>query len=221
MVAELLAKEGYQVSTAADGQQARRVLRTATIDLIVLDVMLPQEDGLVICRNLRATSDVPIVMLTAKGEEFDRVLGLEMGADDYLAKPFSARELVARIRAVLRRTSALPRQIRGPGTKRWRFDRWTLDMSARNLRSDDGVVVSLSTAEFVLLSAFVERPNIVLTRDQLLDLTRGRQAEFIDRSVDTRISRLRQKIESDQRDPKIIKTVWGGGYVFAAEVKPE
>ncbi len=160
-------------------------------------------------------------MLTAKGEEFDRVLGLEMGADDYLAKPFSGRELVARIKAVLRRAQAMPSGQGAHGMKGWKFDRWNLDVSARNLRSENNVVVPLSTAEFNLLQAFVERPQIVLTRDQLLDLTRGRDADFVDRSIDTRISRLRRKVERDPQNPEIIKTVWGGGYVFAAEVTRE
>ena len=221
LVSELLAKEGYRVSTAADGQQMRRILQTSKVDLIVLDLMLPGEDGLTLCRDLRATSSVPVVMLTAKGEEFDRVLGLEMGADDYLAKPFSSRELIARIKAVLKRTHTVPAGQGVSGTKMFKFDHWALDVSTRNLRSEDDVAVSLSTAEFNLLVTFVERPQIMLSRDQLLDLTRGREADFIDRSIDTRISRLRRKIEKDPRNPEIIKTVWGGGYVFAAEVTRE
>lgn len=221
LVSGLLAKAEYRVTTAADGRQMRRVLKKSNVDLVVLDLMLPGEDGLTLCRDLRAATDVPVVMLTAKGEEFDRVLGLEMGADDYLAKPFSGRELVARIKAVLRRTRTIPPHQGAHGTKAWKFDRWCLDALARNLRSENNVVVPLSTAEFNLLRAFVERPQIVLTRDQLLDLTRGRDADFVDRSIDTRISRLRRKVEKDPQNPEIIKTVWGGGYVFAVEVKRE
>lgn len=221
LVSGLLANLGYRVSTAADGRQMRRILKESHVDLVVLDLMLPGEDGLTLCRDLRAATDVPVVMLTAKGEEFDRVLGLEMGADDYLAKPFSGRELVARVKAVLRRAQAMPSGQGAHGMKAWKFDRWNLDVSARNLRSEDNVVVPLSTAEFNLLQAFVERPQIVLTRDQLLDLTRGRDADFVDRSIDTRISRLRRKVERDPQNPEIIKTVWGGGYVFASEVTRE
>lgn len=221
LVSGLLARAGYSVSTAADGRQMRRTLKESKVDLIVLDLMLPGEDGLTLCRDLRATTDLPVVMLTAKGEEFDRVLGLEMGADDYLAKPFGGRELIARVRAVLRRSRALPSGHVTPGPKAWKFDRWSFDPSARSLRSHENVVVSLSTAEFNLLKAFVERPGVVLTRDQLLDLTRGRDADFVDRSIDTRISRLRRKIERDPQNPEILMTVWGGGYVFAAEVTCE
>ncbi len=221
LVSGLLAKAGYHVSTAVDGRQMRRILNESTVDLIVLDLMLPGEDGLTLCRNLRATTNIPVVMLTAKGEEFDRVLGLEMGADDYLAKPFGGRELIARVRAVLRRARALPPANGTPDVKMWKFDRWTFDLSARTLRSQENVVVSLSTAEFNLLRALVERPQTVLTRDQLLDLTRGRNADFVDRSIDTRISRLRRKIERNPQNPEILKTVWGGGYVFTAEVTRE
>ncbi|MEZ5933085.1 MAG: response regulator [Alphaproteobacteria bacterium] len=218
LVSNHLAKEGFRVSTAPDGTQMRRVLKQHRIDLVVLDLMLPGEDGLTICRQLRASSQLPILMLTAKSEEFDRVLGLEMGADDYLAKPFGTRELVARIKAILRRANSLPPERRAAEKSSWRFDRWTLDLAARNLKSDQQVVKPLSTAEFELLVAFAERPHVVLTRDQLLDLTRGRSEAFIDRSIDTRISRLRRKIEADPRNPEIIKTVWGGGYVFAVNV---
>lgn len=218
LVAGLLARAGYRVSTAEDGRQMRRILKECSIDLVVLDLMLPGEDGLTLCRDLRARSDLPVIMLTARGEEFDRVLGLEMGADDYLAKPFGGRELIARIRAVLRRARALPVGDDASGVKEWRFDRWTFDLSARALRSRSNVVVPLSTAEFNLLKTFIERPGVVLTRDQLLDLTRGRDADFVDRSIDTRISRLRRKIETDPQNPEIIKTVWGGGYVFSAKV---
>ena len=218
LVAGILAKEGYRVSVAANGRQMRRQLIESSVDLVVLDLMLPGEDGLTLCRDLRATTNIPVVMLTAKGDEFDRVLGLEMGADDYLTKPFGGRELVARIRAVLRRTRSVPAGTRSKTACVWRFDRWTFDTATRSLKSIDDALLSLSTAEFNLLKVFVERPQIVLTRDQLLDLTRGRESEFIDRSIDTRISRLRRKIEEDPQNPQILKTVWGDGYVFAADV---
>jgi two-component system OmpR family response regulator len=222
LVARALVKEGFRVSLAEDGKAMRKVLRDGRIDLILLDLMLPGEDGLALCRALRAESAVPIIMLTAKGEEVDRVIGLEMGADDYLPKPFGSRELVARIRAVLRRvgTAATSPEARHGGQLR-RFDRWTLNLESRELLRDDGVVVPLSTGEYDLLVALVERPQRVLNRDQLLDLARGRAANAFDRSIDTQVSRLRKKIEQDPGDPKIIKTVWGGGYVFAATVRRE
>ena len=218
LVAGLLSRAGYSVSSVADGVQMRRLLKVQQIDLVVLDLMLPGDDRLTLCRDLRAKSEVPVIMLTARGEEFDRVLGLEMGADDYLAKPFGGRELIARIRAVLRRARALPVGESKSSVAAWRFDRWIFDLSARRLRSVSDVVVPLSTSEFNLLRVFIERPGTVLTREQLLDLTRGRDADFVDRSIDTRISRLRRKIELDPQNPEIIKTVWGGGYIFSAEV---
>jgi len=221
LVSRALAKEGFRLSVAADGRAMRKVLADGRIDLILLDLMLPGEDGLALCRAVRAESNIPIIMLTAKGEEVDRVIGLEMGADDYLAKPFGSRELVARIKAVLRRSraSAAVEPARRP--KRYRFDRWTFNVDARSLRRDDGVVVPLSTGEFDLLMAMVARPQRVLTRDQLLDLARGRAATALDRSIDTQVSRLRKKIEQDASDPQIIKTVWGGGYVFTPSVSEE
>ena len=181
--------------------------------------MLPGEDGLSLCRRLRADSDVPIIMLTAKGEEVDRVIGLEMGADDYLPKPFGSRELTARIRAVLRRSQhAHAAADTPPATPRYRFDRWELHTDMRELQRDDGVTVPLSTGEYELLLALVERPQRILSRDQLLDLARGRAANAFDRAIDTQISRLRKKLERDAAEPHIIKTIWGGGYMFAAAV---
>jgi two-component system OmpR family response regulator len=219
LVSGALTKEGFRVSAAADGRAMQKVLADGRIDLILLDLMLPGEDGLSLCRTLRAESNVPIIMLTAKGEEVDRVIGLEMGADDYLPKPFGSRELIARIRAVLRRS-------RDPGAdastvqrpKHFHFDRWQLDTGARELLRADGVTVPLSTGEYDLLIAMVERPQRVLSRDQLLDLARGRAANAIDRSIDTQVSRLRKKLELDPGDPRIIKTVWGGGYMFTPAV---
>ncbi len=215
LVTRALVKEGFRVSSAADGRAMHKAMADGRIDLILLDLMLPGEDGLSLCRALRAKSDIPIIMLTAKGEEIDRVIGLEMGADDYLPKPFGSRELIARIRAVLRRgRQSEP----APKPAQFRFDRWRLNTAARELTGDDGVTVPLSTGEYDLLLAFVERPQRVLSREQLLDLARGRAAANFDRAIDTQVSRLRKKIERDPADPKIIKTVWGGGYTFTAAV---
>jgi two-component system OmpR family response regulator len=222
LVARVLSKEGFRVSAAADGRAMHKALADGRIDLILLDLMLPGEDGLTLCRSLRAQSDIPIIMLTAKGDEVDRVIGLEMGADDYLPKPFGSRELIARIKAVLRRGGherAQAAQAAKP--KFYRFDRWTLDAGARALLRDDGVAISLSTGEYDLLLALVERPQRVLSRDQLLDLARGRSAGAFDRSIDTQISRLRKKIEADPSEPTIIKTVWGGGYTLTTPVSVE
>jgi two-component system OmpR family response regulator len=222
LVSRALTKEGFRISVAADGRAMRKSLADGRIDLILLDLMLPGEDGLALCRTLRAESNVPIIMLTAKGDEVDRVVGLEMGADDYLPKPFGSRELIARIKAVLRRSrdKAAPADS-ADRPKRYRFDRWGLDTGTRELLRDDDVTVPLSTGEFDLLIALVERPQRVLSRDQLLDLARGRSASALDRSIDTQVSRLRKKLELDPGDPKLIKTVWGGGYVFTPAVSSE
>jgi two-component system OmpR family response regulator len=221
LVSRILAKEGFRVSAAADGRAMHKLLANSRIDLILLDLMLPGEDGLALCRALRADSNIPIIMLTAKGEEVDRVIGLEVGADDYLPKPFGSRELIARIRSVLRRSDTRDGPGARPRPKRYRFDRWALDTGARELSRDDGVAIPLSTGEYDLLIVLVERPQRVLSRDQLLDLARGRAASAFDRSIDTQVSRLRKKLELDAGDPKIIKTVWGGGYMFTPAVRPE
>ena len=221
LVSRALSREGFRISTAGDGKAMREVLADARIDLILLDLMLPGEDGLSLCRSLRADSDIPIIMLTAKGDEVDRVIGLEMGADDYLPKPFGSRELIARIRAVLRRNRARAAPANQDKSKRYRFDRWTFDVDRRELLGDDEVAVPLSTGEYELLLALVEHPQRTLSRDQLLDLARHRAANTFDRSMDTQVSRLRKKIERDPTDPKIIKTVWGGGYVFTPDVSRE
>ena len=219
LVSRALTREGFRTTAVGDGKAMQRALADAHIDLILLDLMLPGEDGLSLCRRVRAESDVPIIMLTAKGEEVDRVIGLEMGADDYLPKPFGSRELVARIRAVLRRSHRPPAPSDPPQQQhRFRFDRWVLSTESRELLGDDGVTVPLSTGEYELLLALVERPQRVLSRDQLLDLARGRAAAAFDRSIDTQVSRLRKKLERDPAEPRIIKTVWGGGYMFAAAV---
>ena len=217
-LAKFLTRQGYRVTKAADGNDMKRALRAGAFDLVVLDVLMPGDDGLVLCRHLRATTDLPIIMLTALGEETDRVIGLEMGADDYVTKPFSPRELVARIKAVLRRARALPRDRADLDAEVVRFDRWVFHLGRRELVGADGVAIPLSTAEFALLKAFVGHPRMVLSRDQLLDLTRGRAANVFDRSIDTQVSRLRRKIEKDPKAPEIIKTVWGGGYSFVADV---
>ena len=222
LVSRALIKEGFRVSAAADGKAMRKALADSRIDLILLDLMLPGESGLTLCREIRSHSNTPIIMVTAKGEEVDRVIGLELGADDYLPKPFGTRELVARIHAVLRRTrsdaGAVPP---GPKAKRYAFDRWILNVEGRELIRDDDVSVSLSTGEFDLLLALVERPQRVLSRESLLDLARGRAASTFDRSIDTQVSRLRKKLEADPTDPKIIQTVWGGGYMFAPAVSQQ
>lgn len=221
LLTRLLTKDGLRVSTAPDGRAMRKVLGESRIDLIVLDLMLPGEDGLTLCRQLRAESAIPVIMLTAKGEEIDRVVGLEMGADDYVAKPFSSRELLARIKAVLRRVQSLPADARSSEGANFRFAGWTLDMAKRELVSADGVIVPLSTGEYDLLLAFIRHPQRVLSRDQLLDLARGRAATVFDRSIDTQVSRLRRKIEENPKDPEVIKTVWGGGYIFTPSVSRE
>jgi two-component system OmpR family response regulator len=221
LVSRALGKEGFRVSTAEDGKAMRKVLADAHIDLIVLDLMLPGEDGLSLCRSLRADSHIPIIMLTAKGDEVDRVIGLEMGADDYLPKPFGSRELIARIRAVLRRNPAREPAAAKDKPKRFRFERWVFDVDRRELLGPDGVAVPLSTGEFDLLLALVEHPQRTLSRDQLLDLARHRAASAFDRSIDTQVSRLRKKIERDPGEPTLIKTVWGGGYIFTPDVSRE
>jgi len=217
LVGRYLVKYGMRVTTADGGAEMRKVLKSAAIDLIVLDVMMPGEDGLSLTRYIGETSRIPVILLTAMGEETDRIIGIEMGADDYLVKPFNPRELMARIKAVLRRTHELPPGA-APDTGRLTFAGWTFNPQTRELIDADGVDVALSSGEFQLLSAFVARPGMVLSRDQLLDLTRGRQAVPFDRAIDNQVSRLRRKIEADPKEPEIIRTVWGGGYVFAAGV---
>ncbi len=218
LVSRLLKKDGFRVSTAIDGRAMKKFLANSRINLILLDLMLPDVDGLTLCRDLRAESDIPIIMVTAKGDEIDRVLGLEMGADDYLPKPFSSRELLARVKAVLRRSSSIAPVGEEEKVARYLFADWSLDPSKRELESGDGLIIPLSTGEYELLIALVERPQRVLSRDQLLDLSRGRASAAFDRSIDTQVSRLRRKIEEDPKNPEVIKTVWGGGYMFTPEV---
>ncbi len=196
----------------------QRALLSSRIDLVILDIMLPGKDGLTLCRELRASKSIPVIMLTARGEATDRVIGLEVGADDYLAKPFDVRELEARIRAVLRRT---PHEAGGSGDGKptFAFSGWRLDARQRHLFSPEGAMVDLTSGEFDLLLVFVERPQRVLSRNQLLDLARGRDAAPFDRSIDVQVSRLRRKIEADPRAPELIKTVRSGGYVFTPIVE--
>ena len=218
LLSTFLTRNGFRVSAAENGAAMMQTLGAARIELIILDIMMPGEDGLSLCRKLRANGTIPVIMLTAAGSEVDRVVGLEIGADDYLPKPFSTRELLARIRAVLRR-STMPQPGSPNGTGRtFEFAGWCLDVTRRQLRSPEKALVDLRAAEFDLLLALVERPQHVLTRDQLLDLARGRAAEAFDRSIDVHISRLRHRIELDPKEPELIKTVRSGGYVFAAPV---
>src|ERR1700683_271237 len=203
-LARYLREHNYRATTAADAQVARKVMKGAAIDLVVLDIMMPGEDGLSLCRYIRETSQIPVVLLTARGEEVDRIIGLEMGADDYIPKPFSPRELVARIAAVLRRTQALPPRQKPPGADRIRFGDWMLDTGQRELIGPDGIALPLSSGEFRLLTALLERPKIALTRNQLLDLTKGRDADLFDRSIDNHVSRLRQKFVPDSKHPCFI-----------------
>ena len=217
LLGEYLQRNGFRVSLATDGREMRRALEQARPDIVVLDVMLPGDSGLSLCRDLRAGPGLPVIMLTARAEEIDRILGLEMGADDYLAKPFSPRELLARIKSILRPTRALPPA--HSDAHRLRFAGWTLELAARQLVSADGVVVPLSGAEFRLLTVFVEHPNRVLDRNQLMDLTVGRDGTPYDRSIDVQVSRLRVRLRDDAREPRIIKTVRSEGYVFAALVE--
>ena len=221
LLSTYLQKGGLTVTTVADGKGMWQALAAGPIDLIVLDLMLPGDDGLTLCRTLRArpeTPDVPVIMLTARGEETDRIVGLEMGADDYLAKPFSARELLARIKVILRRARSLPPNLRPENARTLCFDRWVLDTAHRHLISSDGVVTPLSGAEYRLLRIFLRHPNRVLNRDQLVDLTQGREADPLDRSIDVQVSRLRHRLGDDPREPSLIKTVRGEGYVMSVPV---
>jgi two-component system OmpR family response regulator len=218
LLSRFLAKHGYRVSTAKDAREARRILADARIDLGILDIMMPGEDGLSLCRDLRANSTLPLIMLTAMGEETDRIVGLEVGADDYLPKPFNPRELLARIKAVLRRAGPAV-AAKEEKNESLQFAGWTLDTAQRRLTAPGGQHVELSTGEYDLLLAFLRHPQRVLNRDQLLDLARGRAAIPFDRSIDVQVMRLRRKIEADPKAPQIIATVRGGGYQFTPAVQ--
>ena len=219
LLARFLERHRFRVTAVRDAREARRALPNGHFQLVVLDLMLPGESGLDLARWLRSQSDVPIVILTAMGEETDRIIGLELGADDYVPKPFNPRELVARIRAVLRRAGEPNERRSNHGTQPIRFSGWTLDPARRRLLNPDAVEVPLTGGEYDLLVALVDRANRVLTRDMLLDLLRGRQAGPFDRAIDVAISRLRRKLEDDGRHAQLIKTVRGGGYVLAASVE--
>jgi two-component system OmpR family response regulator len=215
-LAEYLTRQGFAVQEAESAAAARTHLRSATPDLVLLDIMMPGEDGLSLCRHLIETRALPVILLTARGEATDRIVGLEIGADDYVTKPFEPRELVARIRSVLRRAGRASGQ--PDGDAHYEFEGWRLDPLKRRLIDPEGVLVSISTAEFRLLRAFLDHPRQVLDRDQLLDMVQGREAHLFDRAVDNQVSRLRRKIETDSRNPALILTVRGGGYRFAAPV---
>ena len=217
-LAQYLTKQGFRVTQTGDAESARTRLAAYAIDLVILDIMMPGEDGLSLCRHIAATSDVPVILLTARTEETDRTIGLEMGADDYVVKPFSPRELATRVKVILRRATAGGARQHAPEANAYAFAGWVLKSGERALVDREGVSVPLSTGEYNLLLALVTRPRQVLTRDQLLDLTQGREAAAFDRAVDNQVSRLRRKIEADAKSPELIKTVWGGGYTLAAEV---
>ncbi|MEW4449291.1 response regulator [Qipengyuania sp. JC766] len=217
-LAEYLVRQGFDVREADSAAAARSALLEQDADIVLLDVMMPGEDGLSLCRHLVEAKDLPVILLTAKGEATDRIVGLEIGADDYVTKPFEPRELVARIRSVLRRAA------RGPATTAdedagYQFEGWHLDTLKRKLTDPDGATISISTAEFRLLRAFLDHPRQVMDRDTLLDMVQGREAHMFDRAVDNQVARLRRKIEQDSRDPQLIQTVRGGGYRFATDVR--
>jgi two-component system OmpR family response regulator len=216
-LAEYLTRQGFVVRQAEDAAKARSALLEETPDLVLLDIMMPGEDGLSLCRHLTESKNLPVILLTAKGEAMDRIVGLEIGADDYVPKPFEPRELVARIRSVLRRAAKPPPAPDDDAL--YEFEGWRLDPLKRKLTDAAGTVVPISSAEFRLLVAFLTHPRRVLDRDQLLDMVQGREAHLFDRAVDNQVSRLRRKMEEDSRDPKLIQTVWGGGYRFAADVR--
>ena len=216
-LAEYLSRQGFGVTQASSAAEARSRLRDEKPDLVLLDIMMPGEDGLSFCRHLVEAQDIPVIFLTARGEATDRIVGLEIGADDYVVKPFEPRELVARIRSVLRRAS----RIAAPTVEdeAFAFEGWTLDPLKRRLTDAEGANVAISSVEFRLLMAFLEHPRQVLNRDRLLDMVQGREAHLFDRAVDNQVSRLRRKIEVDSRNPQLIQTVWGGGYMLAADVR--
>ena len=220
LLSDYLASHGVSIDHVGEGALAlERLDGSDAYDIVLLDVMLPGIDGFEVCRRIRAKYDVPVVMLTARGEDTDRVVGLEIGADDYVPKPFNPRELLARMRAVLRRVGEPTERRVESGPRTMRFSGWTLDLARRRLLNPDAVEVPLTGGEYDLLVALVERANRVLTRDMLLDLLRGRQAGPFDRAIDVAVSRLRRKLDDNGRQAQLIKTVRGGGYVLAAEVE--
>ena len=221
LLAQYLEKQDFRTTAVADGRVMRRILERSHVDLLVLDLMLPGEDGLSLCRELRSRSQMPIIMLTARGEDVDRIVGLELGADDYVAKPFNPRELLGRIKAVLRRSAHAPRDPSPESVRGFSFGGWRLDTVTRTLTNEEGGDVALSGAEYRLLAVLLGAGNRVLTRAQLTELLRGRDADPFDRSIDVRVSRLRQLLGDDARAPQIIKTVYGEGYVIGVNVLKE
>lgn len=220
LLGRFLRQHGYETSLAENGDQMRANIQSKSIDLIILDIMMPGDDGMTLCRDLRAHSSIPIIMLTAISEEVERILGLEMGADDYLSKPFNPRELLARIKAVLRRSATVSQaRAESEASATYQFANWRLDVLGRRLFSPDALEVSLSCGEYNLLLAFLKRPKQVLSRDHLLDLTKNRLAGPYDRSIDIQISRLRHKIEKNPKQPQLIRTIRGGGYMLSTAVE--
>ncbi len=219
LLKEYLTQHGFRVSVAESGAALRPIVEREKVDLIILDIMMPGEDGLAVCRQLRRTNEVPIIFLTAMADDTDKIIGLELGADDYLVKPFNPRELLARIKAISRRSaSTVPAP--DPSTREiMGFHGWRLNLRRRELQAADGLGIALSTAEFRLLKVFLDHPHRVLSREQLLDLTVGRTADPFDRSIDNQVSRLRKKIEPDPKNPTIIQTHWGGGYSLSVDVE--
>lgn len=216
-LADYLSRQGFVVEQASDAAKARAILADHKPDLVLLDIMMPGEDGLSLCRHLIEGRQLPVIFLTARGEATDRIVGLEIGADDYVVKPFEPRELVARIRSVLRRTTR--QAVVSQEDALYEFEGWQLDPLKRRLVDPEGTIVPISSAEFRLLAAFLDHPRQVLDRDRLLDMVQGREAHLFDRAVDNQVSRLRRKMETDSRDPKLIQTVWGGGYRLATDVR--
>lgn len=216
---EYLSSHGFRVKDAASADAARTLLAAEDFDIIICDIMMPGEDGLSLTRHIRERGDIPVILLTARSEDTERIIGLEMGADDYVGKPFNPRELVARIKAVLRRAALVGERVTGEAGEGYAFADWVLKTTERALVDKDGVSMPLSTGEYQLLLALVRHPNQVLSRDRLLDMTQGREADAFDRSIDNQVSRLRRKIESDPKNPNLVRTVWGGGYTLAADVR--
>jgi len=218
-LAQYLGRHQCRVAQAQDALSARKALGSRVFDLVVLDIMMPGEDGLSLCRYICEILNIPVMLLTARTEDADRIVGLEIGADDYMVKPFNPRELLARARAIIRRARALPPSMRVSAARTIRFGDWTLRTTQREIVGEDGVVVPLTSREFKLLQIFLLHPNVVLSRDALLDLAQGREAMPFDRTIDNQVSRLRRKIEPDAKNPRYIRTVWGGGYAFIAEIE--
>lgn len=216
-LARYLGKNGFAVTSAINGREMDGELAKTTFDLIVLDILMPGEDGFSICRRLQESTRIPIILLSALVEETDKIVGLELGADDYVTKPFIPRELLARIKSVIRRSTMLPpRQRKTMGIVQ--FEGWNFNFSQKEVIGEDGVIVRLSSSEHILLISFIEHAGVTLSRDQLLNLTKGREAQLFDRSIDIQISRLRRKLEQDAKNPRIIVTVWGGGYQFSSTI---